>query len=32
MDSKYFPKSNWGRRLIDEEQIVGLNKLPYHTP
>ena len=32
MDSKYFARSPWGKRLIDEEQIVGLNKLPYHVP
>ena len=31
MDSKYYPKSEWGRRLIDEPHITGLNKLPYHT-
>ncbi len=32
MRSEYFPKSPWGRRLIDEPEIVGLNKLPYHVP
>lgn len=31
MDSKYYPKSEWGKRLIDEECVVGLNKIPYHT-
>lgn len=31
MDSKYYPKSDWGKRLIDEPAITGLNKLPYHT-
>ena len=32
MNLKHFQKSPWGRRIIDEEQIVGLNKLPYHVP
>ena len=32
MSFKIYPKSEYGKRLIDEEQIVGLNKLPYHTP
>lgn len=32
MDFLYLSKSPWGKRLIDEEQIVGLNKLPYHVP
>ena len=31
MNSKYYPKSEWGKRLIDEEGITGLNKFPYHT-
>lgn len=31
MNFKIYPKSDYGKRLIDEEQIVGLNKLPYHT-
>ena len=31
MNSKYYPKSAWGKRLIDEPGITGLNKLPYHT-
>ena len=31
MDSKYYPKSAWGKRITDEEGITGLNKLPYHT-
>ena len=30
--SKYFLKFPLGKRLIDEEQVVGLNKLPYHVP
>ena len=32
MNSTYFPKSPWGRRLLDEPGIVALNKLPYHVP
>jgi len=32
MNSSYFPKAPWGRRLIDEPGIVALNKLPYHVP
>ena len=32
MDSAYFPKSPWGKRLIDDPGIVALNKLPYHVP
>ena len=32
MNFKYFQKNPWGRRLIDEPEIVGLNKLPYHVP
>ena len=32
MNSTYFPQAPWGRRLIDEPGIVGLNKLPYHVP
>lgn len=31
MNSTYFPLSDYGMRLLDEPQIVGLNKLPYHT-
>ena len=31
MDSMYFPLSDYGMRLLDEPQITGLNKLPYHT-
>lgn len=27
---EYFPKSDYGKRLIDEINITGLNKLPYH--
>lgn len=32
MNSTYFSKSPWGRRLLDEPGIVALNKLPYHVP
>lgn len=32
MNSKYFLKSPWGKRLIDEINVTGLNKLPYHVP
>ena len=31
MDSKYFPISDYGMRILDDPQITGLNKLPYHT-
>lgn len=31
MDSTYFPLSDYGMRLLDDPQITGLNKLPYHT-
>lgn len=31
MDSVYFPLADYGMRLLDDPQITGLNKLPYHT-
>jgi len=31
MQSKYFPISDYGMRILDDPQITGLNKLPYHT-
>ena len=31
MDSKYFPISDYGMCILDDPQITGLNKLPYHT-
>ena len=31
MNSKYFPVSDYGMCLLDDPQITGLNKLPYHT-
>ena len=32
MNFKYFPKAPWGKRIIDEPKITGLNKIPYHVP
>ena len=31
MQSTYFPLSDYGMRLLDDPQITGLNKLPYHA-
>ena len=32
MNSKYFSKFDYGKRLTDEIAVTGLAKLPYHVP
>ena len=31
MDCAYFPLADHGMRLLDDPQITGLNRLPYHA-